>query len=235
MSKLSLREQNAKGRTHRCEVPGCQRLRRGVSRYCFLHENRKSRHGHPNGRHLRAFELAPFREELDRWLKAQDGHPVLQSVYAELDEMLSRCAAYEPGRSLRHYDADARMKLELRRLASAGITGKQIFRTAAVLWRVAKCRGDMLPFLSIQHRYATARHVLNLTPRYYHYSNSNSGSRKKVSRRLSSQVLNSLGRHLIVSLRVVLEAVHEAIEKSANAERDRAERLTADLTAHPFS
>lgn len=226
----SIIAQNAIAKRTLCQADGCPAFRRSVSRYCAAHENNAQRYGGPEARVITYAETRQYEALMDRWLKVQAGHPVLVSAYAELQRLIDNSTAYTLPHHLRRLDYHSRLQRELRRLSEGGVSGAEVFRAVATVFLFASSQPRTLAPLSLPHRFATARRVLSLRARYRHATKGG-----EHVNRLSSLVLDNLGRDLIRLLYPVLVAVASSIESCRASEREKHQRYAEQLSATPFN
>src|SRR5262245_38107529 len=72
----------------KCAVELCFKPTHQLSRWCLKHAQREGANGAPEQLAIRYPELKPFKLIAKRWLDANEGHPGLVMVYADLDKLL---------------------------------------------------------------------------------------------------------------------------------------------------
>jgi hypothetical protein len=228
-----------KARAHLpCGVSTCSSRVHGLSRYCTKHHHQALRYGAPGQTRTLRRHTAPFERVVSRLLTANSDHPAIALVIGELDALLvqaTKAAAIKP--SPGRQDWQAKVNVELARIYSAGITGRDVLQTVAGLWFYAKANRTQLP-AGRPLQFAMARHVLTLVHRQTYGGWCNRKDFKgwvdvKGTVRLSTKVCEALGKHLAVSLCGVLTAMEGAYDELIGAPEDRRRRLMEAL-AQPF-
>jgi hypothetical protein len=220
----------------KCEVQRCSDHVDGLSRYCKKHKQNNSRHGDPNGRAIRVYELNPYIKQARKFLKANIDHPALVASYNQLDDFLAEGArqagllSLEVARTWR-----GRLALECKRLHDATVTGHVIFERLLAIWLLSGADPRRLPRHSKPFRFAVARAVFNLADRYGSRVIRANNKAYKITKRLSTELLDNAGRDIIVSFVHVLMKIEEALGERERRERERRETLAAAVEAKAFA
>jgi hypothetical protein len=157
-----------------------------------------------------------------RIIGANSNHPALVLIFGEFSTLLGRASMFATGNPCPdRYDREALQAVELARLSRAGVRDVDIFTTCAALHFLARDRPSRLEPYSKAFRYALARHTLNLAqrvrlPGWAQRKDFTGWDRSKETKRLSSRVLDQLGRHLATSLirvLITLEPVFDRLQK----------------------
>jgi hypothetical protein len=236
MSYSSASARAAERRHLMCAVQRCDKHVSGLSHYCNTHKQNLARHGDPLAHALRACELAPYLKQVHKFLAANEDHPALVESYKGLDEWLqegSRQAAMLTPEVAKHWRG--RMASECRRLHAAGVTGRVLFERIAAVWLLSGADTRRLPRHSKPHRFAVARAVFNLADRFGKRALRQNNEIKKITKRLSTELLNNAGRELTVSFLPVLLKIEDAIGARERREAARRDKLVAAVAQKDFA
>lgn len=216
-----------------CIVKACGKTIEGFGPYCSKHRDNDKRYGSPTQAALRPSQLKPYRKLVRRFIRSNKNHPVLTAAYVELEGMLADAVSEIAGRERwpGKYEWRAKLHFELRRLRDGGVTGREIFEEVATVHLLSHYDPRALPPLDREFWFALSRAVLSLRERFGYQGPSG----QKSTRPFSCHVLDHLGHTLSNRLVLVLRAMTEAIERQADAERERRKTLTATLEASPFN
>ncbi|MQX65147.1 hypothetical protein GHK78_19425 [Sinorhizobium meliloti] len=122
-----------------CAVLGCSRLTqrsagKGFSEtYCGGHIEHLRRHGHPDRRSYRGWELRPYRKAAQKWLKQHRDHPAVRLAVTRLDALMwsqGRAQSADYQRSMVPKD---KARNALARLRDAGKAGEQLLEIVIII------------------------------------------------------------------------------------------------------
>ena len=113
----------AENRNLKCSVGWCTNLRRGLARYCTMHENNLKRNGHVKARSIPKTELRGYQARVAAFLDAHAGDPTVRQAVAWCASLLR--GAQNEKRPLAGY---------LQRLSVKGITGREVLERVAAAW-----------------------------------------------------------------------------------------------------
>lgn len=193
----------------------CRTLTNRLSGLCSRHHNSLLRYGHPTGRAIRKHELHDDLKLVRRWVRRNRDHPALVSAFASLDRQLALSSSRSVNLAAREGRRwHTRVNLELSRLASHDVTGRQMFEAVASVYVFARRRSGVLPPSGRPLAFAAARAVFSLAPRHRVPSVRRSdGAKQTLTRRLSTVALAKYGAALVVQLQPLLAVCARSIER----------------------
>ncbi|HLI12824.1 MAG TPA: hypothetical protein VKY65_14625 [Alphaproteobacteria bacterium] len=218
MKPLTITARMAERQGLPCNIAGCPARRHGVSNYCTRHKLSLLRNGSPTQRAIRKYEYAPDLKTVRRFVRRNAKHPTFVATFAELDRQLSEAAAWATEwRGYRPRSWRQRLFLELARLATHGVTGRNVFEAAAAVFLFSRRRPGALDPYGRPLHYAIARAVFSLAPRYRTPSTRRrDGALRTITKRLSSEVLDEYGSRLTRFLLPALAQLARTLERNSS-------------------
>ena len=235
-----------------CAVEGCGKPIHDLGRYCSKHHTNMLRHGEAEQTPVLRKHVAATEGIARALIFANRKHPAVKLVVQKINELLDLAACVAPRDKPDPYNWQARAWRELARLKSRGVTGYEVLRVVAGLHFYARANPDRLAPYSRSHRFAVARHVLSFAERErfggwceWNRSVQASGrtfkavsgwNARKGTVKLSSRVLDHVGRHLLVLTIATLRRMEDAYDRQLMQQpRNAREARPSHPQSHPLN
>jgi len=204
--KNALKEALDKNQSKPCSVEGCCYPRYRLYSTCIHHFFRRKLYGNPKSKAIRKRELLRDKALVTRLVENNDTHRGIQKAITWFDQWLTDASAGKPGvPGGRH----------IRRLAQAGITGKDLVITCGTLWaysyRDPKYFPDNLSLI-----YGLSHQVMSLVP--LEYTLTKTGKSRAVV--MNSTDRKAIGTHIVDHLGLLFVSMCHHIEKKEQEEYD---------------
>jgi hypothetical protein len=177
-------------------------------------------------------ELRPYSRTIHAFQAANFGHPALAIAYDELNRLLTDAAAVPVTFRPKPREWRTRLRLDLQRLHSAGLTGREMFEIAAALHLFAVSQPRSLAPWSREFWFQLSRLLLNSRQRK---PRCNPLVSKYVQSRLPANALEHLGRTITTVLAGILRAMVATIERHAKAPQEIKEQIAQAVASTPFT
>jgi hypothetical protein len=183
-------------------------------------------HGSPTQSIVKVSMTVWYRKRTDKFLAQNRDHAAVLATIDKLNQILAmaRPATVRPRRG----DWRSRAHNELHRLTSMGVTGEEVLGRLLPIWYLAHADSAFLEPLSIPHRYACARHTLNLRDR------SNKEFRASAGTRCGSKALNWLGERLVNATLGLAQAMLKSFDEADRADLTHRETVQQAVEAVPL-
>lgn len=157
----SLQGAIAANQTDVCDLPGCNKARIGISKYCATHRNNNARLGHPTARKVLAKEYAFERMQVSELIAENRSHSGVSNAVRWIQTWVDAAITGQTTTSIHGKIIGAS---ELRRLADHGVTAEDILVESASFW-VYMQRNKHKWLNQESERIALSMAVLSLAPR----------------------------------------------------------------------
>jgi hypothetical protein len=147
-----------------CRVPGCAMpIRKGsLGGLCNGHRSADLRKGSPTQRIIRLPEIAGHLKDVERFIRANQGHPAVVEMVTYLQALLDGAARFQLPAKLKATDWKSRLQNELAALHDGHVTGAEMLAPVLATWLFSFYNPKALEPNSRPLRYALSRSVLLL-------------------------------------------------------------------------
>jgi hypothetical protein len=213
MTPLSPRDKIARNEALPCEIDGCYKHRRRLSRFCGFHRGHQRKNGHPMQKGIRDYTWRTEQEQVRELLAANPSHRGVALATRFLNDWL-----HNRGR----FSTDSPAAIERARLRRGGVQPLDVITTAAAMYLFALRNPAMLPD-DERLTFALARAVLRLAP---HVRRTSRGG-LTTYQRPGALALREIGGVLRGELGVLFHNVAGAVQNKDERARDFQQTLAA--------
>lgn len=219
---------------HRCDLPGCDRPRHRIDRWCIAHVGKAQHYGHPQARPLNPKLWVTERESVRAVLDANQDHPGQQHVLRWLTGWVQQANT----NSAAFKGAD-----EVARLTRHGVQPVDILAEAIACTAYLQANRRAVPD-DVAWDFAVSRAVFALAPRQRRHTRGRSmaiklDSRTQANRTYSPKprksALRFVGGHLRTVLAPFIVNVVASMRTPQQREQDLIEAMKAPLKAPGLS
>lgn len=202
---IALREAIDKNQSKLCSVDGCCHHRYRLYSTCVHHFFHRRLYGNAKSKAIKKSELQRDRDTVTKIVKNNESHRGIQKAIGWFDQWLRDAAEGKGVPCGRH----------IRRLALAGITGKELLITCGSLWAYSYRNPKYFPD-NLSLKYGLSHQVMTLVP--LEYVTTRTGKSRAVM--MNATERRAIGEHIVNYLGLLFVNICHEIERQDREEYD---------------